>query len=371
LSKIRYINLPMDFTERRSFRKVSTVCKCGDKACRQQGNGHEAAWPRTAEWFWKCLKLAREALNGGRLETGREPVEDDDLLSLHAIPTEWTAAAISDGLLLQEEDGCLSIPNWSDFFYDPDFAKKEPERSLYDFPEWLTFLEAWHTEFGEAAVPCAELADLAAASGIRLLQRIEDKNKRIHRLGLILANGDASRGSYTVRLAGKTHKVNSYMVYKQAESSLGGVVGGCGGVPGVVGCVGVLSPNLNQPKPNQPKLTPQPPTPTGAPLVDGVDEAFLFEGQLHRCRARMQSFAEQISPENERKLRTFVERGSRPLRSLIEAYNELDPVVAEDQPRPPSQRKIKDPHALLLKKANEYHDIRLRKIAEGKLGAYD
>lgn len=368
MSKIRYINLPMDFTERRSFRKVSTVCKCGDKACRMQGNGHEAAWPRTAEWFWKCLKLAREALNGGRLETGREPVEDDDLLSLHAIPTEWTTAALEHGLLLQEADGCLAIPTWSDFFYDPDFAKKEPERSLYDFPEWLTFLEAWHTEFGEASVPCAELADLAAASGIRLLQKIEDKNKRSHRLGLILASGDASRGSYTVRLSGKAHNANHYMVFKQNQEDqtrMGEVQLGRLGDR-----LSLNQPKLNQPKPNQP-VTPTLTPPPSAPLAEGVDEAFLFEGQLHRCRARMQSFAEQISPENERKLRAFVERGSRPLRSLIEAYNELDPVVAEDQPKPPSQRKIKDPHALLLKKANEYHDIRLRKIAEGKLGAYD
>lgn len=207
----------MGFTKSRAFRKVSNLCKCGNVACTKQSDGHEAAWPRTAEWFWKCLEIAREALNGGRLETSRDPVDGSDLASLLGIPNDWTTAALEHGLLLQEDDGCLGIPNWSDFFYDPTYQKKEPDRSIYDFPEWLGFLEAWHTEFGEASVPCADLADLAAASGIRIIQKIEDKNKRSHRLGLILASGDASRGSYTVRLSGKAHNANHYMVYKQNQ----------------------------------------------------------------------------------------------------------------------------------------------------------
>ncbi len=169
-------------------------------------------FPRTTEWFLRLVVIAREAINGGRIEVGGKPVKRDKMR--HHLPDldpAWLDLAVNSGLLEEREDAYF-IPNSHEWFYD---GRKETDKptDISDFPEWGKFLERWYKDFGQNHVSSSQLHPLVTHCGMKFLDRITGDSERAKSVGKILCTtAGRSINGYTVSVIRTPGRSNEYTV---------------------------------------------------------------------------------------------------------------------------------------------------------------
>ena len=181
-------------------------------------------FPRTCEWFLRLVVIAREAINGGRIEVGGKPIPRDKMRHyLPELAPTWIDLAVESGLLELREDAYF-IPNSTEWFYD---GKKEADKptDISDFPEWGKFLERWYKDFGQNVVGASQLHPLVTFCGMRFLDRMANDSDRAKSVGKILSStAGRSINGYTVSVIRAPGRVNEYSV---APSNIVSGVGYC------------------------------------------------------------------------------------------------------------------------------------------------
>lgn len=187
---IRVYYFPCDFHQRRPFRKL-----------RKQ-------WPYTADWFLLCCSIAREAMAGGRIEAGGQPLLEEDLEDLYDVDPKWIAAAIEAGLL-EDSEGGIAIPNWHEYFNDRTVA----EKSITDTAAWQKFCLEWNRLYQGKPMSSSDLVDLAYQAGIHVVMKQADYPAKARSLGRILSGAEGkSINGLTIERAGMKHNTGLYSI---------------------------------------------------------------------------------------------------------------------------------------------------------------
>lgn len=193
---LRTYYFPCDFHQRRPFRKL------------------RKEWPYTADWFILCCSIAREAMAGGRLEAGGQPLLSEDLEDLYDISPAWIDAALDSGLL-EENEGGIAVPNWHEYFTD----RATVEKSVTDTAAWQKFCLIWHRT-GRSDLSSSELVDFAYEASINTVTRQDSPVTRANALGRILASAvGKSVNGLTVERTGTKNNTGLYSIRSQKSDS--------------------------------------------------------------------------------------------------------------------------------------------------------
>lgn len=201
MSRMRVFAIPCDLFLRSSYRDTAEH------------------WPQTDSWYLRLCVVAREALNGGRVEAGGKPLTQKDLKSLFGIEKEWIDCAIENELLVRMDDGCITIPDGEELYMG---KMKVPgkERSVQDFPQWADFLSEWENYSDGVPATAADLVHIAQKCGIRIIDREPTDSGKARVLGGILAKAIGKKvHGFEVHLGSKSHGSNSYFVTRAIEQT--------------------------------------------------------------------------------------------------------------------------------------------------------
>lgn len=201
MSRMRVFAIPCDLFMRSSYRDTAEY------------------WPQTDSWYLRLCVVAREALNGGRVEAGGKPLTQKDFQKLFGIEKEWIDCAIENELLVRMDDGCIAIPEGEELYMG---KMKTPgkERSVQDFPQWADFLSEWSKHSDGVPATAADLVHIAQKCGIRIIDREPTDSGKARVLGGILAKAIGKKvHGFEVHLGSKSHGSNSYFVTRTIEQT--------------------------------------------------------------------------------------------------------------------------------------------------------